>query len=135
LSTASASLSKTTKIRLLYVDDEVDILHIVQKGLFNHGFAVDICANPEDVLRLNLSQYEMIVLDLRMPKLSGFELYEKIKSKIDPAKTKVCFFTAYTSYLDEYNRKFPNWKGCHFMTKPMSTKILAEKLHALMREK
>jgi hypothetical protein len=69
-----------------------------------------------------------------MPKINGFELYDKIKSKIDPAKTKVCFFTAFTSYLDEYNQKFPKWDSCCFMTKPMSVKILANKLRELLND-
>jgi len=120
--------------RLLYVDDELDILRIVQKGLVGYGFSVDIAINPQDVLSLDLSQYDMIVLDLRMPKLDGFQLYDKIKSKINSAKTKVCFFTAFTSYQQEYNRKFPNWNGCCFMVKPMSVKILANNLRELLAQ-
>lgn len=131
---SSSVETRVDKTRLLYVDDEVDILRIVQKGLSNYGFSVDIVVDPLDVIGLDLSQYGMVVIDLRMPKMNGFELYDKIKSKIDLAKTKVCFFTAFTGYLHEYNQKFPKWDGCCFMTKPMSVKILANKLRELLND-
>lgn len=118
--------------RLLYVDDELDILNIVQQGLTRYGFSVDVAASVEEATEKDLSAYDLILLDLRMPKINGFQLYEMMKDKIDPSKTKVAFFTAFTSYLAEYNQKYPKWTGCCFMTKPMSTKDLASKLRDLL---
>lgn len=105
---------------------------IVQKGVALYGFSVDIVANPQEVLSMDISCYDMVILDIRMPQIDGFQLYETIKDKIRAKKTKVCFFTAFTGYQEMYNQKFPKWNGCCFMTKPMSTKILAERLHELL---
>jgi two-component system catabolic regulation response regulator CreB/two-component system response regulator ChvI len=129
----STVISGNKLTRLLYVDDELDILNIVQKGLALYGFSVDISSDPREVLaKDDLSQYDLIVLDLRMPKMSGFDLYEELKPRIDRSKTKICFFTAFTSYLDEYHRRFPQWNGGCFMTKPVSMKLMAEKLRMLL---
>jgi DNA-binding response OmpR family regulator len=120
-------------VRLLYVDDEPDILNVVQKGLQRHGFSVDIVSNPEEILAMkDLSEYDMIVLDLRMPNIDGFMLYSMIKDRISSSKTKMCFFTAFTSYLDTYNQMFPTWSGPCFLTKPMSIRQLADNLHKLL---
>lgn len=127
----TGTTSEPKMVRLLYVDDEADTLQIVQKGLALYGFSVDIATNPEDVTLLDLNQYEMIVLDLRMPKINGFQLYELIKDKIEPIKTKVCFFTAYSAFREDYQKKFPDWNGC-FVIKPMSSKALASKLRELL---
>jgi DNA-binding response OmpR family regulator len=70
-----------------------------------------------------------------MPKINGFQLYDMIKTRINPSKIKVCFFTAYTSYLAEYNQRFPKWNGCYCMTKPMPVKELAERLRELLDSK
>jgi two-component system, OmpR family, response regulator ChvI len=46
-----------------------------------------------------------LLLDIKMPQMSGFELYDKIKN-IDE-KVKVCFITAFEEYYDEFKKQFP----------------------------
>ena len=127
-----STTAEVKKTRLLYVDDEVDILHVVKRGLENEGFNVDVSASAEDAIRQDFSKYDIIVIDIRMPKINGFQFYEAIKNRIDVTKTKVCFFTAYATYEEEYQRRFPAWNGCCFMIKPMSVKIFAGKLRELL---
>ncbi len=129
----SAAVTTGRKLaRLLYVDDEVDILNVVKVSK-NHGFSVDVATSAEQALAMDLRSYDMIVIDIRMPRMDGFQFYDAIKSKVDDAaKTKVCFFTAFTSYPEEYQRRFPTWNGCCFITKPMSVRLLAEKLRELL---
>ena len=119
--------------RLLYVDDELDILLVVKKGLENYGFSVDVATSAEVALLMDLPSYDMIIIDIRMPKINGFQFYDAIKNRINSGKTKVCFFTAFTTYQEEYQRRFPTWNGCYFITKPMSVKVLAEKLRELLQ--
>jgi putative two-component system response regulator len=120
-------------IRVLYVDDEPDLLRVVQKGLAVHGFSVDIISRPEIVAAMDLSTYQMIILDIRMPHTDGFKLYELIKPQIDEYKIRVCFFSAFVTYQDEFAKKFPMWHGSCFITKPMSTPLLAGKLKELLK--
>jgi two-component system, OmpR family, response regulator ChvI len=130
----SAAAKETKKTWLLYVDDEVDILHVVKRGLENEGFNVDVSANAEDALHQDFGKYDIIVIDIRMPRINGFQFYEAIKSRIDVAKTKICFFTAYATYEEEYQKRFPARNGSCFMIKPMSVKIFAGKLRELLAE-
>jgi two-component system, OmpR family, response regulator ChvI len=67
----------------LLVDDEPDIIGILKVGLEDNGFKVDAFTDPELALsNFKSGVYDLLLLDVRMPKLNGFELYEQIK-KID----------------------------------------------------
>ena len=79
--------------RILLVDDESDIVTVFKNSLQLFGFEVDAFTNPVEALeRFNENYYNMLLLDIRMPEMSGFELYEKIKA-ID-IKPKIAFMTA-----------------------------------------
>ena len=81
--------------RVLIVDDDIDILITYKKGLENNGlFEVDAFADPEEALSsFKNGLYDCLIIDIRLPKIGGFELYDKMK-EIDN-KVKVCFVTAY----------------------------------------
>jgi DNA-binding response OmpR family regulator len=129
----SNQVADNKTLRVLYVDDEVDILRTVQLGLRTFGFSVDTVSCPLDVLKLDYTSYDIILFDLRMPEISGFDLYEKIKDRLDSKKTRVCFFTAFISSVNEY-KTYSSWKGCCFLTKPISMRELAIRLRKLMTE-
>src|SRR5919204_4905954 len=79
------------KKSILLVDDEPDIIEILRVGLEDNGFRVDAFTDPELALSsFKSGAYDLLLLDVRMPKLNGFELYEQIK-KIDNNKAKVCY--------------------------------------------
>src|SRR5919204_6868931 len=86
------------KKSILLVDDEPDIIEILKVGLEDNGFKVDAFTDPELALSsFKAGTYDLLLLDVRMPKMNGFELYEQIK-KIDNNnnnKAKVCYITAY----------------------------------------
>src|ERR671910_1841740 len=83
------------KKRILIVDDDIDILTTYKKGLEDNGlFEVDAFADPEEALsNFKTGFYDCLIIDIRLPKMDGFELYDKMK-EIDN-KVKVCFMTAY----------------------------------------
>lgn len=132
-----AQQNALSKKRVLYVDDEVDSLTVIKKGLEHQGdFEVDVVASPEELSvkqHSDLDMYDLIVLDIRMPRTNGFELYGMIRGRIDPARTKICFFTAYQNYLDICTSLFPSWKGNCFLAKPMSISVFAASLRKLMQ--
>src|SRR5215218_6568760 len=94
--------------RVLLVDDEPDIILTLKIVLEENGFKVDSFTDPLSALQ-NFKEYDgmydMVILDIRMPNMNGFELYRQIK-KIDD-KAKVCFLTAgemsYGVYTDIFN--------------------------------
>ena len=79
--------------RILLVDDEKDVLLVFQLILGKAGFKVYPYDNPLDALAsFKSGLYDLAILDIKMPKMDGFQLYEEIK-KID-SSVKVCFITA-----------------------------------------
>ena len=65
--------------KILLVDDEPDVTYTIQKILEDHGFKVDIFNDPILALdNYNAYFYDLIILDIKMPTMDGFELYLKI---------------------------------------------------------
>ena len=90
--------SQGTKVRILVVDDEPDITLTLEAGLEIVGlFDVDTFNDPEAALKsFKPDYYSLVLIDIMMPKMDGFQLYESIK-KIDP-DVKACFLTASEMY-------------------------------------
>jgi DNA-binding response OmpR family regulator len=83
--------------RILLVDDEGDIAYAFKLGLEDSGFMVDAFLNPEEAsANFKSGFYDLLLLDIKMPKLDGIGFYKRMK-EIDK-KVKVCFITA-----SEYN--------------------------------
>ncbi len=127
--------------RILLVDDDDDILLTFKEGLeeeqhdvdkskiFVDGvkIQVDTFADPKEALSsFKAGVYDLLLLDIRMQGMNGFELYEELK-KIDD-KPKVCFITAYELYYEALKKDFPKLDvGC-FIKKPISIEDLATKI-------
>ena len=86
--------------RILIVDDEPDIALAFKIGLEDNGFIVDIF-NDAQVALINFrkGKYDLLLLDIKMPKLNGMEFFLKMKEIDD--KVKVCFITASETYFYE----------------------------------
>jgi DNA-binding response OmpR family regulator len=87
---------------LLVVDDEPDITLVFSMGLEDSGFTVDAFNDPLSALesfKEKKKSYALALLDVNMPKMNGFELYNEIR-KIDD-KVKVCFVTAFDIQREE----------------------------------
>jgi CheY-like chemotaxis protein len=129
-----------TSYRLLLVDDDPDILLAFKSGLEELqstkvegvNLQVDTFADPKEALTsFKVGVYDLLLLDIRMPNINGFELYEELK-KIDD-KPKVCFITAYELYYEALKKDFPKLDiGC-FIKKPISIEALAMKIREELR--
>ena len=86
--------NNNTNNRILLVDDEADITTVNTLGLQDNGFKVDAFNDPIQALSdFKNGAYDLALLDYRMPKMNGLELYLKIR-KVDD-KVKICFITAF----------------------------------------
>src|SRR5918997_2930058 len=93
--------------RILLVDDEADILHILKRGLEANGFDVDVFASSQEAINsFKQDTYDLAILDIRMPGLNGFALYRQMK-KIDPSLT-ACFLSAFEIHPEEFKKVFPS---------------------------
>jgi DNA-binding response OmpR family regulator len=70
----------TNSKRVLIVDDEVDIANTFKLALECAGFIADVFDDPvKSLSAYKAGAYDLLLLDIRMPQMSGFELYDKIK--------------------------------------------------------
>ena len=91
--------------RILLVDDEVDITMVYTMGLQDNGFKVDAFNDPLQALSdFKNGIYSLVLIDYKMPKMNGFELYQEIR-KVD-TKVKVCFITAFDVYHGDIKKEF-----------------------------
>lgn len=114
--------------RILIVDDEQDITSILQKGLEQYGFEVVTFNDPLLALsNFKAGLYDMILLDIKMPKMDGFELYQELQ-KID-SKVKMCFMTAFEVYYEALKELFPDsYSSVCFVKKPFSIQEFVKKI-------
>ena len=99
-------------------------------GLSNQEYLVDVANDPEMVLRNYVANsYDLLILDIRMHKMNGFELYKGIR-KIDD-KVKVCYLTAFEVYYEEFKKAFPDLDITHFIRKPISMSDLVLQIKRL----
>jgi DNA-binding response OmpR family regulator len=119
--------------RVLLVDDEQDITYTVKIVLENNGFLVDSYNDPTLALsNFKLGFYDLLLLDIRMPKINGFDLYQKIR-EID-SNVKICFLTASELFYEEYRRldAHPTVDKEHFIQKPFRSEELIRQLNEVL---
>ena len=92
------------RIRILAVDDEPDLTMLCRMSLEHYGFEVDTFNDSQEALsKFKPGSYDLVILDIKMPKMDGFELYHKIKKKDNNAN--ICFLTASELYYEEFRKK------------------------------
>lgn len=116
------------KRRIMIVDDEPDITFTLKAGLEKQGsFEVHTFNDPELALsNFKPGFYDFLLIDIKMPKMNGYELYDKIKD-ID-AKVKSCFITAYEINYQALREQFPTLEmECY--AKPLEIDDLIKKIN------
>jgi DNA-binding NtrC family response regulator len=117
--------------RILVVDDEPDITTVLKGGLELNGFQVDAFNDPEDALsHFKSDYYHVVLLDIKMPKMNGFELSRELL-KVD-GNSKVCFMTAFEVNMKEAQSMFPTLKAHGFLKKPLATSDIVKALNDIL---
>lgn len=80
--------------RILVVDDEESLCEILQFNLEVEGYEVDTAQSAEEALRLDLTRYDLILLDVMMGEISGFKMARMLKQQPDTAQIPIIFCTA-----------------------------------------
>lgn len=121
-------------MKILIVDDEEDIASVLQKALQKHGFGVTTYNDPTVALsNFSAGVFDLILLDIRMPKMDGFKLYQEI-NKID-GKARVCFMTAFEVYYDALKELFPNsYSSICFVKKPFGIEDFIKRIDKVMAD-
>jgi DNA-binding response OmpR family regulator len=118
----------------LLVDDEPDVIVALKTVLEENEFKVDSFVDPVLALKnFEADLYDLLVFDIKMPQLNGFELYREIR-KIDPT-TKVCFLTALSEFqeYDEFKKDVSPKSGeRYFIAKPIDNETMLERVNEMI---
>jgi two-component system, OmpR family, response regulator ChvI len=121
--------SATTTTRLLLVDNEYDNISVLSMGLEDEGYGVDAFTDPILALsNFKPNYYSLVILDINMPKMNGYDLYKEIR-KLDN-KVKICFLTAselYNENLRSQTKEILN-EVKRFISKPLTIEDLVVKV-------
>jgi two-component system response regulator ChvI len=112
--------------KLLVVDDEAEITHILKRGLENNRFVVDSFTDPIEALTYyseHSKEYCLIISDVRMPSISGFEFVRRAKQMNPDIKT--ILLTAFEINKTEVAKVLPSLDVDDFVKKPIRVDALA----------
>jgi CheY-like chemotaxis protein len=120
------------KNRVFMVDDDVYINSIFKTHLEDAGFIVDSFTDPDFAFEnFKADFYNLLLLDIKMPKINGFDLYKQIR-EIDN-KVKVLFITEFEEYYEKFKNTFPylDEKEC-FIRKPIEGGLLIKQVKKII---
>jgi CheY-like chemotaxis protein len=129
------NLPLTRAKNILLVDDEPDITLTIKDMLEDNGFKIVSFNDPIRALKsYKTDHYDLVILDIKMPKMDGFELYTKLREQ-DP-KVKICFLTASEMYYEKFRKIRSEFskiidEEC-FIQKPIKAKDLIRKIEDKM---
>ncbi|MEZ5115053.1 MAG: response regulator transcription factor [Candidatus Nanopelagicales bacterium] len=117
-------------MRILVVDDEVNLARAIQRGLEAEGFVVDLAHDGEEGLwAATEQQYDVIVLDLMLPRLNGYRVVERLRKR--EVWTPVLMLTAKDGDYDQADAL--DLGADDYLTKPFSFVVLVARIRALLR--
>lgn len=119
-------------MRILIVEDELDLQEAIADGLRIDGYAVDICDNGEDAYELLYDvDYDLVILDLNLPKMDGLEVLAKIRD--EKPQLKVLILSARSSVNDKV--KGLDIGANDYLAKPFDFAELEARVRNLLRRK
>jgi len=118
-------------MKILVVDDELDICELLQYNLETEGYEVVTANSAEEALKLPLQEYALILLDVMMGEMTGFQMARKIKDNPVTAHIPIIFITALD---DEDNTvKGLNIGADDYIAKPLSMKEVKARVRVVLR--
>jgi DNA-binding response OmpR family regulator len=116
--------------RLLIVEDEPDLCEILQFNLESEGYTVDVANSAEEAITKDLTQYNLLLLDVMMGQMSGFKLAQLLKSKTETKHIPIIFLTARVTENDVLTGF--NTGADDYILKPFSIKVVAARIKAVL---
>ena len=118
-------------MKILVVDDEQDICEILQYNLETEGYEVVTANSAEEALELPLQEYGLILLDVMMDEMSGFQMARKMKDNPATAPIPIIFITALEG--EDNMVKGLNIGADDYIAKPLSMKEVKARVRAVLR--
>ena len=125
------SQGSSKRINILVVDDEMSVRQFIKSSLNTAEYYVETTASPYEALqKIKESNYDLIIIDIRMPDMSGQELFEKIVND-KPYMSKTILITTGDSANSEVKSFIQKYK-LHFLSKPFSRQMLESKIREVL---
>ena len=124
---------KSEETRILVVDDEKDIVEFIQDALRGKGYVIEIAGEGETALRkIGSTEYNLVLLDLKLPGMSGQQVYQQIES-IRPSLTERVVFIAGDVTSPDVAVFLEN-TGTRYISKPFGVSMLRETVDSILAE-
>ena len=117
--------------RILVVDDEDDLCEILKFNLEMEGYKVDTANSAEEALKLDLTQYNLLLLDVMMGEISGFKMARMLKANKDTVNIPIIFITAKDTENDTITGF--NLGADDYISKPFSLREVIMRVKAVLR--
>lgn len=118
-------------MKILVVDDEQDLCEILQFNLETEGYEVETANSAEEALTLPLKSYNLLLLDVMMGEMSGFQMARKLKDNPETANIPIIFLTALDT--EDNTVKGLNIGADDYISKPVSIRELKARVKAVLR--
>ena len=117
--------------RILVVDDEEDLCEILKFNLENEGYEVDTANSAEEAMKMDISSYHLILLDVMMGEISGFKMANMLKKDKKTAHVPIIFITAKDTENDTVTGF--NLGADDYISKPFSLREVIARVKAVLR--
>jgi len=117
--------------RILVVDDEADLCEILQFNLEAEGYRTDVAYSAEEALTLDIAAYDLLLLDVMMGEMSGFEMARRVKGNPLTKQTPIIFLTARDTEDDTVEGL--NLGADDYISKPFSLREVLARVKAVLR--
>ena len=124
-------LFNTLKKKIIVIDDDYDIVRLFEIILHDAGYDVMGFTSANELLsNFQTGIYDLLLVDIRMTEMNGFELVEKVRLK--DSVIKVCFITSFEAYYNSLIESFPYIDHKCFIHKPIKETELIDKIRGLL---
>ena len=120
-----------SEINLLVVDDEEDVAEVVGLFLEQEGFSVQKAHDGEEALEKATPDIDLIVLDIMLPGLDGYEVCRRLRSRVETETIPIIFLTAKSEEEDQIRGLMMG--GDAYLVKPVSPQIIVANVKAVLR--
>ena len=118
------------KQRILVVDDERDLCEILLFNLASAGYQADVAYSGQEALEKDVSRYDLLLLDVMMPGMSGFELADRLRNRDDTASIPIIFLTALGDEKDKLHGF--DLGADDYISKPFSVREVMARVKAVL---
>lgn len=123
--------SDPSEINILLVDDEEDVVEIVSHFLAQEGFTILTAYDGEEALEKATADVDLIVLDIMLPGLDGYEVCRRLRSRVETETIPIVFLSARIEEEDQVKGLMAG--GDAYLTKPVSPQVILAHVKAILR--